>query len=97
MRAASVDHEDAIGCAIDPDAIFLLKLSIDTEGELRGISDLENCIWLKKSAGKEETEKCKEPRGQERSDSNPNQPTSSAVDVRVRRARGGKSTGSGSL
>ncbi len=63
MRAARVDHEHSIGCAINPDAIFLLEFGIDAERELRGIADLENGIGFEKSAGKKEPEEGKKPGG----------------------------------
>src|SRR5580658_10063577 len=34
VRAAGVNHEHAVGCAIDPDAELLLKLGVDSEREL---------------------------------------------------------------
>src|SRR5580700_3290705 len=52
VGAARVDHEDSVWSAIDPDAVLLLKLGINAECELRRIADLENCVGLKKSAGK---------------------------------------------
>src|ERR1700682_2187410 len=42
VRAAGVDDEDAIGSAVNPYAIFLLPLGIDTQGIVRGIADLED-------------------------------------------------------
>jgi hypothetical protein len=42
VRAACVNHEQTIGRAVDPDAEFLLELSVDAESELRGISNFED-------------------------------------------------------
>ena len=55
VGAARVDHEHAVGSAIDPDAVLLLKLGVDAEGELRRIADLENCVGFEKSAREERT------------------------------------------
>src|SRR6266849_5835439 len=41
MRAARVDDEDAVGRAVDPNAIFLLPLRIDTERVVGRIADFE--------------------------------------------------------
>src|SRR5260370_5326256 len=92
VRAARVDHEDAVRCAIDPDAVFLLKLGIDPESELRGIANLENGVRLEQSAGKKESEEGEEPCSQERCHGDPYQPPPPPVDISVRRARRGKSS-----
>src|SRR5712692_1032633 len=42
MRAARVDDENAVGCAIDPDSNFFLNLGVDTESVIGGIADLED-------------------------------------------------------
>src|ERR1700680_454398 len=38
MRAPRVDDEDAVGCAVDPDAIFLLPLGVHAERVVGGIA-----------------------------------------------------------
>src|SRR3984957_14147736 len=53
--AARVDHEDSIRRAVNPDAIFLLKLGVDTQREFRGVAVLENRVWFEQSARQEET------------------------------------------
>src|ERR1700684_695964 len=65
VGAARIDHEYPIGRAIDPDAIFLLELSVNAKRKLRGITNLENGVRFEKSAGKKESEKSEEPCGEE--------------------------------
>ena len=62
MRAARVDYEDSIRRAIDPDAVFLLKLCIHSQTVFFGIPDLEAGCWLEQSAGQKEAEESQEPR-----------------------------------
>ena len=65
VSAARVDYEQPVRSAIDPDAVLLLKFGVDAQREFRGIADFENCVGLKKSAGKKESEEREKPRGQE--------------------------------
>src|SRR5580693_8672832 len=91
VGAACVDHEHAVGSAIDPDAILLLKLGVDAERELRRIANLENGVGFKKSAGKKKSEEGEEPCGQKTGYRNPNQAAAAAVDLSVRGTSRGKS------
>src|SRR5690349_3123383 len=79
MSAARVYHEEAVRGAIHPNAVLLLKLRIDPERELRGIPDLEEGVWLKQRAGKEESEESEEPCRQERGDHGPDKAAALAV------------------
>src|SRR5579862_5121160 len=83
VRAAGVNHEQAIRCAIHPDAVFLLPLCIDTKRIVGGITDLERRPWLEESARKEEAEEGEEPRAQKCADSDPGQASSSLVNLGV--------------
>src|SRR5258708_18988730 len=91
MRATRIDHEYPIGRAIDPDAILLLKLGIDSERELRGISNFENRVGFEKSARKKEPEEGQEPRSEKCRYAHPDQATTAAVDVSIGWTRGRKS------
>src|SRR6185437_8715154 len=53
VSAARIDYEKTIGRAVYPDTIFLLKLCINTEREVRGIADLERSIGFKQCARQE--------------------------------------------
>jgi hypothetical protein len=86
VRAARVDHKNAVGRAIDPDAVFLLELGIDSESELGRITNLENCVGFEKSAGKKESEESQKPGGKECRYAYPNQATTAAVNISIRRA-----------
>src|SRR5713226_4751494 len=80
VSAASVDDEYAIRRAVHPDAIFLLPFSIDTQGVVRGVADLENGGGFEERTGKEKFKEGDEPGPQETSDRNPHQPPASLVD-----------------
>src|SRR5260370_27603377 len=80
MSAASVDDEHAIGCAVDPDAVFLLPLGVNTESVVRSVADLENCWRFEKRAGKKKTKERNEPSTEKSGDGNPNQAPPLSVD-----------------
>jgi hypothetical protein len=63
MGAARVDHENTVGRAIDPDAVSLLELGVDSESEFGGIANFKNRVRFEKSAGKKEAEESQKPRG----------------------------------
>src|SRR6185437_1290396 len=65
MSAARVDHENAVGRAVHPDAELLLKLGIDAQTKIGGIADLERGRRLEEGARQKETEEGDEPRGHE--------------------------------
>src|ERR1700752_703580 len=73
VRAARIDHKQAIARAIHPDAEPLLPLGIDPEGVVRRIADLERRARFEKGARQKEAEECEEPRAQEGSDGDPGQ------------------------
>src|SRR5215471_160057 len=81
MRAARVNHEEAVGSAIHPDAIFLLELGIDTEGELRRIADLEYSVGFEKRAGQKEAKESQEPGHEESGDHGPYKTAAFAVNL----------------
>jgi hypothetical protein len=83
VRAASVDHEHAIGRAVHPDAVALLELGVDAKRKLGWIANLENRIRLEKSAGEKESEKRDEPGHQEASDHGPHKTAPTLVDFRI--------------
>src|SRR5437879_1471045 len=56
MRAARVDDENAIGSAVDPDAIFLLPLGVHAERIIGWITDLESSGRLKERSRQEKTD-----------------------------------------
>src|SRR5258708_28037041 len=64
VRAARVDDENAVGRAVDPDAVFLLPLGVDAERVIRGITDLENGGRLEEGARQEKTEEGDKPGAQ---------------------------------
>src|SRR5579872_1747519 len=97
MGAARVDHEEPVWSAIDPYAVLLLKLGVDAEGELGGVSDFENCVGFEKSAGKKETEEGQEPGCEKGSDADPDQAPPAAIDIGVRGSGIGNAAGRGRL
>src|SRR5579859_4114500 len=94
MGAARVDDEDAIGRAIDPDAIFLLPLGIHAERVVRGITDLENGGRLEQRARKKEAQEGNEPGAEKTGDRAPHQAATAGVDLTgVRRTDGSEARG----
>lgn len=94
VSAARVNHEQAIGRAVNPNAIFLLPLRIDTKRVVRGITDLERSARLEQGARQEEAEKRQEPRDQERRDADPCQSTAALIDFFILRSdRGNAASG----
>src|SRR2546423_1003277 len=83
MRAARVNHKDAIGRAIHPNAIFLLPLRIDAKGVIREVANFENSGRLKQRARKEKTQKSDEPCAQETSDPAPHQSPPPFIELTV--------------
>jgi hypothetical protein len=47
MSAARVNHKNTIGSAIDPYAVLLLELGIDTKPEFGWVTDLKSRGWFK--------------------------------------------------
>src|ERR1700738_3538484 len=64
MRAARVDDEHAVGCAVDPDAIFLLPLGVNAERVVGGIANFEDGGRLEERARQEKTEERDKPGAQ---------------------------------
>src|SRR6266478_523252 len=94
MRAARVDDEDAVGRAVDPDAIFLLPLGIDAQRVVGRITDLEDGGRLEERAGEEKTQEGDKPGSQESCDRTPHKAAAPIVDFAVLRTNGCQ-TGSG--
>src|SRR5205807_10079993 len=73
MRATRIYDEQPIGSAVNPYAVFLLKLSIDAQTEVGRIADLENRAGLEQRARHEEAEECQKPGGEKCDDATPHQ------------------------
>src|SRR6266404_3309429 len=71
MGAARVDNENAIGSAVDPDAVFLLPLGVDAERVVGRIANLEDGGRLEEGAWQEETEEGDKPGAQKARDCTP--------------------------
>src|SRR3979490_2361135 len=71
MRAARVDDENAVGSAVDPNAVFLLPLGVDAERVIGGITDLEDGGRFEQRARQEEAEEGDKPGAQETRDCTP--------------------------
>src|SRR5260370_1670939 len=56
MSAASIDDEHAIGCAVNPDAVFLLPLGVNTDSVARSVADPENSCMLDTHARNQKTQ-----------------------------------------
>src|SRR5579871_637675 len=80
MRATSVDHEEAVRRAVDPDAILLLKFGVDAKRKFRRVADFEQSVRLEKSARKEEAKESQKPGHQEAGDHGPDEAAAMAVD-----------------
>ena len=83
VSAARVDHENAVGRAVHPDAIFLLKLCVDSQAEVRGIADLERSSRLEQCARQEEAEEGDEPRRHEGRECGPGKAPARLIDLVV--------------
>src|SRR5580698_789469 len=86
MSAARVNHEDAIGRPVYPDAVSLLELGVHAQPILLGIADLEAGCRLEQSTGQKETEKGNEPRDQKTNDCAPHQSPALLINFAVFRA-----------
>src|SRR4029078_6061983 len=73
VRTTRVNHEEPIWRAINPDAVLLLPLRIDTQSVIRRIPDFESRCRLEKRAAPEKKEKCNEPSGKKCNDAAPHQ------------------------
>src|SRR5712671_550779 len=71
MGAARVDNENAIGSAVDPDAIFLLPLGVDAESVVGWIANFEDGRRFEEGARQEETKEGDEPSAQKTGDRAP--------------------------
>src|SRR5208337_200859 len=80
MRAARVNHEHAIGCAVHPDAVLLLKLGVHAQAVIFGIADLKAGRGLEERARQKKAEEGDEPRGEERSYGRPHQSPALLID-----------------
>src|SRR5579863_7244775 len=80
MRTARVDHEYAIGSAIHPDAVFLLKLCIHSQTVFLGIANFETGRGLKQSTRQEEAKECEKPRHEKGRNRAPNQTAALLID-----------------
>ncbi len=57
MSAPRINHEQAVGCAVHPDAIFLLELGVHAQTEVGGIADLEEVAGSKSVRGRKKRKK----------------------------------------
>src|SRR6476660_166656 len=55
VRAARVNHEKAVWRAVDPDAVFLLKLRVDSERKLGRVANLEESVRLEECPRQKES------------------------------------------
>src|SRR6266849_173886 len=95
MRAARVDDEDAVGRAVQPNAVFLLPLGVDTERVIGGISDFEDGGRLEERARQEEAQKSNEPRAEKTGDAAPHQAAAALLDLAIVGADGRDTRGAG--
>src|SRR5256884_9852359 len=79
MRAARINNKDAIGSAVHPDAVSLLKLAVYAKRVIGRIPDLENRGRLEKRAREEKAKESNKPGAQKCGDAAPNQPATSFV------------------
>src|SRR5712672_2279111 len=61
MGAARIDNENAIGSAVDPDAIFLLPLGVDAERVVGWVANFEDGGGFEECARKKEPEEGDKP------------------------------------
>src|SRR5258708_31588005 len=61
MGAARVDNENAIGSAVDPDAVFLLPLGVNAERVVGRIANFEDSGRLEERARQEEAKEGDKP------------------------------------
>lgn len=61
MRTACINNKETIGSAVDPDAVFLLKLGVYAKRVIRRIAYLENRGRLKKGAREEKAKEGDKP------------------------------------
>src|SRR5258708_9165047 len=87
VRTSRVNSEHTVWRAVHPNPKLLLKLRIPPQGKLRGIADLENCVWFEKSARQEKTEEGEKPSCEKSGYPSPYQPPPPLVDL------GGRWTG----
>src|SRR5207249_11500800 len=64
MRAARINNKDAIGSAVHPDAVSLLKLAVYAKRVIGRIPDLENRGRLEKRAREEKAKESNKPGAQ---------------------------------
>src|SRR5467141_2475016 len=97
MSAERVNNENAIGSAVDPDAIFLLPLGVDAERVVGRIANFEDGGGLEECAGQEEAKEGDKPGAEKTSDCTPNQTATPVVDVVVLRTNSGYPSGGDSF
>src|SRR5207237_188647 len=56
VRAACVNDEYPVRSSIHPNAIFLLKFSVNAQSKIGGVADFKDCAGLKQCARQEEPE-----------------------------------------
>src|SRR5258708_12385421 len=88
MGAARVDDKNAIGSAVDPDAVFLLPLGVDAERVVGWIADFEDGGGLEEGARQEEAKEGDKPGAQKTGDCTPYQAATTIVDLIVLRTTG---------
>src|SRR5215472_17194135 len=76
---AGINNKEAIGSAVHPDAVFLLKLGVKAKRVIRRIADLENRGRLKKGARKKKAKESDKPGAKKCGDAPPYQPAASFV------------------
>src|SRR2546426_441244 len=79
MRAAGVNHEDAPGHAVHPDAVIALKLCLHTQREVLRIADGEDRLGLEQRARKKEAQEHQEVDTEIAPDARPNDPSAHLV------------------
>src|SRR5580693_2780734 len=80
VRAAGVDHEQAIGLAHDPDAVGHQIALINAQAKIRWEADVEDGVGFVERAGKEETEEHQEVDAQVPPNKRPDNSTATSVD-----------------
>ena len=97
VRAACVNDEYPVRSSIHPNAIFLLKFSVNAQSKIGGVADFKDCAGLKQCARQEEPEERDKPCAQESNHATPHQPATSLIHLRILRSRRSEAPGRGSF
>ena len=95
MSTTRINDKQSVRCPVHPDAVFLLKLSIDTQRIIRGIANLEYGGRFEERTRQEKTQERYKPGAEKSTDSAPRQAPSPLVDLAVVRANTRHSCGRG--